>query len=113
LALRNSWRCEKIDHFGWNFRRRRSVAGKSIGKGCKMARLTWHAYYFDSLDRKSPIARMAIIEADNEDDAGKIAIAQMGRCMRVDVARPMWGAPVLQPRAPSNLANGATMLASA
>ena len=56
-----------------------------------MARSTWHAYYFDSLDRTSPVARTAIIEADNEDDAGKIAIAQMGRCMRVDVARPMWG----------------------
>jgi hypothetical protein len=46
-----------------------------------MARSTWHAYYFDSLDRTSPVARTAIIEADNEDDAGKIAIAQMGRCM--------------------------------
>jgi hypothetical protein len=78
-----------------------------------MARLTWHAYYFDSLDRKSPIARMAIIEADNEDDAGKIAIAQMGRCMRVDVARPMWGAPIPQPRAPRSLAGGPAMLAGA
>ena len=78
-----------------------------------MARSTWHAYYFDSLDRKSPVARMAIIEADNEDDAGKMAVAQMGRCMRVDVARPMWGAPIPKPRAPRNLAGGATMLASA
>jgi hypothetical protein len=58
-----------------------------------MAKSTWHAYYFDNLDRASPIARTAIIEADSEDDAGKIAVAQMGRCMRVDVARPMWGAP--------------------
>jgi hypothetical protein len=77
-----------------------------------MARSTWHAYYFDSLDRTSPVARTAIIEADNEDDAGKIAIAQMGRCMRVDVARPMWGAPSLSPRAPRSLAGGSTMLAS-
>jgi hypothetical protein len=107
LALR------KIDHFGWNFRLNRGVAEKSIGKGCQMARSTWHAYYFDSLDRKSPVARMAIIEADNEDDAGKIAIAQMGRCMRVDVARPMWGLPIPQPRAPRSLAEGAVMLAGA
>ena len=55
-----------------------------------MAKSTWHAYYFDSLDRTAPVARTALIEADNEDDAGKIAIAQMGRCMRVDVARLMW-----------------------
>jgi hypothetical protein len=78
-----------------------------------MARSTWHAYYFDSLDRKSPVAWMAIIEADNEDDAGKMAIAQMGRCMRVDVARPMWGAPIAQPRRPKNLARGPVMLAGA
>jgi hypothetical protein len=78
-----------------------------------MARLTWHAYYFDSLDRTSPVARTAIIEADNEDDAGKIAIAQMGRCMRVDVARPMWGAPSLAPGAQRSPAAGSTMLASA
>jgi hypothetical protein len=58
-----------------------------------MARLTWHAYYFDSLDRASPAVRTEIIEAANEDDAGKIAIAQMGRCMRVDVTLPVWGAP--------------------
>jgi hypothetical protein len=64
-----------------------------------MAKLTWHAYYFDSLDRTSPIARTAIIEADNEDDAGKIAVAQMGRCMRVDVARPMWSPPTPMVRA--------------
>ncbi len=68
-----------------------------------MAKLTWHAYYFDSLDRTSPVARTAIIEADDEDDAGKIAIAQMGRCMRVDVARPMWGAPAESIRANQNL----------
>ena len=78
-----------------------------------MPRSMWRAYYFDSLDRKSPVVRMAIIEVDNEDDAGKIAIAQMGRSMRVDVARPLWGWPIRQPRAPRNLAEGATMLASA
>jgi hypothetical protein len=58
-----------------------------------MAKLTWQAYFFDSLDKMSPIARTAVIEAESEDDAGKIAVAQMGRCMRVEVARLMWGTP--------------------
>jgi hypothetical protein len=57
-----------------------------------MARSTWHAYYFDSFERTAPVARTAIIEADNEDDAGRIAVAQMGRSMRVHVTRPLWGA---------------------
>jgi hypothetical protein len=56
-----------------------------------MARLTWHAYYFDSFDRSAPAARMATIEAASEDEAGRIAIAQMGRSMRVHVTRPLWG----------------------
>jgi hypothetical protein len=67
-------------------------AARSIAKGRNMAKLTWHAYYFASLDKKSPVARMAVIEAESEDDAGKIAIAQMGRYMRVDVTQPLWGA---------------------
>jgi hypothetical protein len=54
--------------------------------------ILWHAYYFDSLDNTSP-ARMTTIQADNEDEAGKIAIAQMGRCMRVHVTRPVWEGP--------------------
>lgn len=78
-----------------------------------MAKLTWHAYYFDSLDRASPIARTTIIEADSEDDAGKIAIAQMGRCMRVDVARPMWGAPTPAIPVSGDLGEGPAILASA
>jgi hypothetical protein len=75
--------------------------------------LMWHAYYFDSLDRKSPVARTAIIEADSEDEAGKIAITQMGRCMRVDVARPMWGAPVARAPASNSAAERLAMLANA
>jgi hypothetical protein len=55
----------------------------------------WHAYYFDSLDHTSPPARATTIQADDEDEAGKIAIAQMGRSMRVYVTRPVWGAPSL------------------
>ena len=86
---------------------------QSIVKGRNMAKLTWHAYYFDSLDKKSPVARMAVIEAETEDDAGKIAIAQMGRCMRVDVARPMWG--MHMPRIPASrrLAAGSPLPAGA
>jgi hypothetical protein len=76
------------------------------------AKVTWHAYYFNSLDRTSPVARTAIIEADNEEEAGKIAIAQMGRCMRVNVARPMWGAPRSAIRAPRSLTERPAMRAS-
>jgi hypothetical protein len=54
--------------------------------------MKWHAYYFDTLNDTSP-ARMTTIQADNEDEAGKIAIAQMGRCMRVHVTWPLWGGP--------------------
>lgn len=78
-----------------------------------MAKLTWHAYYFDSLDRTSPVARTTIIEADNEDDAAKIAIAQMGRCMRVNVARLMWGAPAESIRANRNLLEKSALQAGA
>ena len=70
-----------------------------------MAKSTWCAHYFDSLERTSPIARMAIFEADNGDDAGEIAVAQMGRCMRVDVARAVWGAPDHAMRARAALAS--------
>ena len=41
-----------------------------------MARSTWHAYYFDSFDRSAPAARMATIEAANEDGAVVPADAQ-------------------------------------
>jgi stage III sporulation protein SpoIIIAA len=58
-----------------------------------MTRTSWCAYYFDTLDNTLPPARMEIIEAENEDDAGRIATAQMGRSMRVDVTRPVWGPP--------------------
>ena len=52
----------------------------------------WNAYYFDTLDAALP-ARVAIIQADNEDEAGKVAITQMGRSMRVYVTRSIWEAP--------------------
>jgi hypothetical protein len=58
-----------------------------------MARTSWCAYYFDTLDNTLPPARMEIIEAENEDEAGRTATARMGRSMRVDVTRPVWGAP--------------------
>lgn len=57
-----------------------------------MSHLTWHAYYFDALGSAPPSARVAIL-ADNEDDATKTAIAQMGGYMRVHVTRPVWEIP--------------------
>jgi hypothetical protein len=62
----------------------------------------WNAYYFDALDATLP-ARVTTIQADNEDEAGKVAIAQMGRCMRVHVTRSIWeapGSPHQSPREP-------------
>lgn len=50
----------------------------------------WNAYYFETLNDTSP-ARMTTIQADDEDEAGKIAIAQMGRCMRVPCHPPGMG----------------------
>jgi len=70
-----------------------------------MEKLVFHAFYFDNFDKSAPASRTAIIEAENEDDAGRIAIAQMGRSMRVDVTRPVWGVPsVLKGSAPRGLA---------
>ncbi|MGD0723386.1 MAG: hypothetical protein ABR970_20325 [Roseiarcus sp.] len=62
--------------------------------------MTWHAFYFDKIDRSEPAARTAIIQAETEEDAGRIAVAQMGRCMRVDVTRPVWGEPAAAVRGP-------------
>ena len=64
-----------------------------------MAKSTWQAHYFSSFDNKSPAQRIVLIEADDEMHAGKLAVAQMGRCMRVDVVRPVWGTspPLIAP----------------
>jgi stage III sporulation protein SpoIIIAA len=55
-----------------------------------VAKSIWQAHYFSSFDNKSPAKRIVLIEADDEMHAGKLAVAQMGRCMRVDVVRPVW-----------------------
>jgi hypothetical protein len=67
-----------------------------------MAQGTWHAYYFDTFDTKSPPARIAVIAAENEEEAGRIATREMGRSMRVNVGQPIWGA------APEALRTGET-----
>ena len=58
-----------------------------------MATSIWHAYYFESFDNSRPPARTETIYADTEDDAGRIATLAMGRCLRVDVTRPVWEPP--------------------
>jgi hypothetical protein len=60
-----------------------------------MAQAMWHATFFDTLDVRAPAARTEVIHADDEAAAGKLAVARMGRCMRVYVTRPIWG--VLRP----------------
>jgi hypothetical protein len=52
--------------------------------------MKWNAYYFDTLSAAAEPARVMTIEARDEDEAGKIATARMGRSMRVHVARPIW-----------------------
>jgi hypothetical protein len=56
-------------------------------EGDPMSKLSWNAYYFASFDNSLPPIRTVTLEAENEDDAGKRAVAQMGRCMRVEVAQ--------------------------
>ena len=70
----------------------RCKVNAGLGPCCgrsKMAKL-WHAFYFNSLDRSAGPSRTAMIEADHEDQAGWIAVAQMGRSLRVDVSQPIW-----------------------
>jgi hypothetical protein len=58
-----------------------------------MARFRWHADYFDTL-QSGRCVRRAIIPADNAGEAGRIARAQMGSCVRVEVRRVATAAPV-------------------
>jgi hypothetical protein len=58
-----------------------------------VARIPWHAYNFNSSDNSSPPAWTTIIEAKDEDEAAKVAAAQMSTYLRVEIARPVW-APV-------------------
>jgi hypothetical protein len=61
-----------------------------------MAQAMWHATFFDTLDVRAPAARIEVIHADDEAAAGQLAVARMGRCMRVYVTRPIWGALSLE-----------------
>jgi len=58
-----------------------------------MVKLTWCAYYFDGFDNTLPPVRTETIYAESEEEAGRIATQSMGRCLRVDVTRAVWGAP--------------------
>jgi hypothetical protein len=55
-----------------------------------VARIPWHAYYFNGSDNSSPPAWTTIIEAEDEDEAAKVAAAQMSIYVRVEIARPVW-----------------------
>jgi hypothetical protein len=54
-----------------------------------MTKSIWHAIYFATFDDTAPAARTTVIHADDEGSACRIAIAQMGRCMKVHVTRPV------------------------
>jgi hypothetical protein len=64
-----------------------NLAGDSRNEG-PMMKSIWHAIYFATFDDTVPAARTTIIHADDESSACRIAIAQMGRCMKVHVTRP-------------------------
>jgi hypothetical protein len=53
-----------------------------------MTKSIWHAIYFATFDDTAPAARTTVINADDESSACRIAIAEMGRCMKVHVTRP-------------------------
>jgi hypothetical protein len=57
-------------------------------------RFNWHAEFFDGpVDRPQP-DRRTVIQADNADEAEKIARSQMGTSKRVEVRRAATTAPV-------------------
>jgi hypothetical protein len=56
-------------------------------------RFVWHAEFFDGpFDSRQP-ARRTVIQADNADEAEKIARSQMGISKRVEVTRAATTAP--------------------
>jgi hypothetical protein len=65
-----------------------------------MAKGVWHAFYFNGFDEAAP-TRTALIEADEEEEAQKIAVSKMDGCKRVDVARPIWAKPRRPPCSPA------------
>jgi hypothetical protein len=58
-----------------------------------VAKIPWLAFFFDSVDDSQPPVRTAVVEAENEDDASKLAREQIGRCLRFAIARPVWVPP--------------------
>jgi hypothetical protein len=81
-----------------------------------MTRFRWHADYFDGL-QSSRCVRRAIIPADNAGEAERIAEAQMGSCVRVEVRRVATAAPVrviyaAQAAAPASQPTGIFSLAA-
>lgn len=62
-----------------------------------MAKHPWLAFFFDCVDESQPPVRTEVVEADSEDEAGKLATAHLDGCLRVAIARPVW----IPPRAAS------------
>jgi hypothetical protein len=52
-----------------------------------MTKSIWHAIYFATFDDTAPAARTTVIHAYDEGSACRIAIAEIGRCMKVHVTR--------------------------
>jgi hypothetical protein len=58
-----------------------------------MSKFNWHADFFGAAEKGPPVKR-GKIQADNADDAARIAKSQMGPCTRVEVRRAATAAPV-------------------
>ena len=58
-----------------------------------MATMSWHAYFYESLDSSRPPAFSFWIEAESESEAKKIALGRLGRCRRAELVRPFWEEP--------------------
>ena len=66
---------------------------RPIEREDEMTLFPWHAYFYDSLSQAEAPARTAIIEAGDDAEASELARAQMGQCVRVELARPVWATP--------------------
>jgi hypothetical protein len=58
-----------------------------------MNKIPWLAFFFDCVDDSHAPLRTEVVEADNEDDAAKLANEHLGDCLRVAIARPAWVSP--------------------
>ena len=77
--------CSYVDS-GWKL-------GDAGEEDAAVAMMSWHAYFYESLDSSRPPAFSFWIEAESESEARKIALGRLGRCRRAELVRPFWEEP--------------------